>query len=288
VADVGTDPEPRAPESDHEAAGRPAEFAAIERRIALKERRSFIRTLAAAGVVVAAAAVFLWITVARVEEAREEQRVLQEQSDKLKQENAALATQVETSSAALRDLETQIAAMQQEAEQFKQQAQDLQARLADTQRQLEETSAKLAAAAPFQDHVVDMNWELAKELASQCDGLGDLLARIGSYAQDERIHWGLQNTVEGGFTSPGFAAYVLREMGQALPENDPLGKLRRVTSAPRNGDLVTYDGGFTMFFFRHPDGRELVAGMTVVGIVTLEVDFGPKRLAVLRTGICRA
>ena len=42
-----------------------------------------------------------------------------------------------------------------------------------------------------------------------------------------------------------------------------------------------------MFYFRDRAGTEFVVGMTPIGILALLYEFGPRRLAVLRTGFSR-
>jgi hypothetical protein len=103
-----------------------------------------------------------------------------------------------------------------------------------------------------------------------------------------RAEWGLANTPRGGFTSPGFAGYVLRGLAPVSGGADPeraLRRLPRTLDPPFIGDVVLYEAGFAMFFLRDANDQPYVLGMTPVGVTSLEPDFGVRRLAVLRTGI---
>jgi hypothetical protein len=84
------------------------------------------------------------------------------------------------------------------------------------------------------------------------------------------------------FDSPGFAAYLLNQFG--LVQGDPntihyslLNILSAVsTPKPAIGDIVFYQGGYTMFYFQDPStGDEFVIGMTTFGIISLKYDFAP-------------
>jgi hypothetical protein len=84
------------------------------------------------------------------------------------------------------------------------------------------------------------------------------------------------------FDSPGFAAYLLNQFG--LVKGDPskihysLLNILPVVSTPKPaiGDVVFFQGGYTMFYFQDPStGDEFVIGMTTFGIIALKYDFAP-------------
>jgi hypothetical protein len=104
--------------------------------------------------------------------------------------------------------------------------------------------------------------------------------------------WGMQGGSKtwqpGGigpdqFDSPGFAVYILNKYKAV--EGDPekihyslISMLPSVTS-PSDGDIVIYEGGFTMFYFMDGHtGVPFVIGMTPLGIVALKYDFAKVRL----------
>jgi hypothetical protein len=65
----------------------------------------------------------------------------------------------------------------------------------------------------------------------------------------------------------------------------PASELPSDSSDPRPGDLVVYQSGYTMFFFRDPADVEFVVGMTPFGVTALLYDFGLPVQRVIRTGI---
>jgi hypothetical protein len=80
-----------------------------------------------------------------------------------------------------------------------------------------------------------------------------------------------------GFNSPSFTIYVLQKHG--LISNDYHGGSKPWSilddiSYPYPGDLVYYEGGYTMFYFTLR-GHSFVIGMTPLGIISLKPDFAP-------------
>jgi hypothetical protein len=82
-------------------------------------------------------------------------------------------------------------------------------------------------------------------------------------------------SIEDGFNSPNFAAYILKENGlsspQYVPSKLPWEQLETIRR-PGQGDIVYYKSGYTMFNFFTEDQR-CVIGMTPAGILSLEPDF---------------
>jgi hypothetical protein len=69
-------------------------------------------------------------------------------------------------------------------------------------------------------------------------------------------------------------------MGVAAPHPVTSSALRArfpPASQPREGDLIFYDGGYVMFYFRASSGPFCI-GMTPAGILSLRIDFGPRLL----------
>src|SRR5207249_3726770 len=84
-----------------------------------------------------------------------------------------------------------------------------------------------------------------------------------------------------GFDSPGFAAFVLQETNH-LPfsAQGAAGQMRRMlgdrltpVQQPEAGDLVFYRTGYVMFYFKDPQNRPFVVGMTPFGITALNPQF---------------
>ena len=115
-----------------------------------------------------------------------------------------------------------------------------------------------------------------------------MLEKILQFKQ-RKLPFNLANQVDQGFTSPGFAAYILGQMGvapQGATLQSAIAGLPR-TDRPELGDLVLYRGGFAMFYLEDHMQHPFVIGMTPAGIAALQPDFGVPKEEIRRTGILR-
>jgi cell division protein FtsB len=98
------------------------------------------------------------------------------------------------------------------------------------------------------------------------------------------IRWyPLGQSLEEGFDSAGFAAFILRELRVPVAKIQLGENLFGVVSGiwtrlppvhqPRPGDLVFYPDGYVFFYFEDQFRRPFVMGMTPFGIVPLVPDF---------------
>jgi hypothetical protein len=232
-------------------------FAEFEARLASRERRALARTIVLTLIPVIAAVVFLWITV---DEVRESER-------KLDQVNKELATAERERDRAVKERDL-----------ARRQTNTLRGALGEVQQQLRKSS-------DFATHIYPFDWSDVKLLASQSPDLARLLVTIRAR---RGIPFDLANRPDKGFSSPGFAAFVLQELGRLPRDVDGSEALSRLPSSrrpPVPGDIVRYETGYAMFYFRDRNGRPFVVGMTPVGIAALRPNFGPKRTEVLRTGL---
>ena len=133
----------------------------------------------------------------------------------------------------------------------------------------------------FDKNRFQLDWGLSKTLASNAATaqiVDDIFAM-----RFRNVRWKLGGTnPETGFDSPSFAAYLLVEKHKILDidfaDRYRLSELLPKTDNPRPGDLVFYEAGYTMFYFKDRSGHPFCIGMTPLGIVALEIDFGPKLL----------
>lgn len=200
----------------------------------------------------------------------------------------ALRADIADESAALAKVTAQLTTAQQQLTASKQQLtasqQQLgasQQALADARKSLAEAQKSVAEASNFVKRLHPLDWRNEKLLMSRNPRAARLIEVLGQ-EQASNTHFGMQETQSGGFTSPGFANYVLsRATGHAV-RYDSL-PLRE--GAPHPGDVVRYDAGYTMFYFVDvpPYATPFVVGMTPIGIASLEVNFGPKIIEVRQT-----
>jgi hypothetical protein len=84
---------------------------------------------------------------------------------------------------------------------------------------------------------------------------------------------------EVGFDSPSFAVHMINKYASTKIPSDDRYKIREIlppTSNPKVGDIVYYENGYAMFYFKYRN-QPFVVGMTPIGLASLNFDFGPKR-----------
>ena len=259
----------------------------LERLVALRERRALIRTWLLSALPIVAAAGFLWFMTDRISAAQGELAQVQRAYAQVEHE-LPLAQQK------LAEAEAQRASAQRAAAELQARLEQAATRLAEADRKLEDTAArlseaeqKLAQSATFVENMYDLRWEEAKEFAALFARAAEILF-IADEMRRRNVGWSMANREGAGYNSPGFAGVVLQRLGRLprdLPPATVLADLPRESGPPRVGDIVVYDGGYSMFYFRDRQGVEFVVGMTPIGIAALKYEFGPRRLGVLRTGL---
>ncbi len=182
-----------------------------------------------------------------------------------------LRRDITVQSAALVEAKTKLQAAQQELAQTT-------AKLQASQEALAKAQQAVAEASNYVKHVHPLDWRNEKLLMAYNP---PYIIEILGQAQAANLHFGLANTPQGGFTSPGFAEYVLARAGAHIAYD----QLPVRSGSPRPGDLVRYDAGYTMFYFQDapPKSEPFVVGMTPIGIASLEVNFGPRIIEVRKT-----
>jgi hypothetical protein len=168
------------------------------------------------------------------------------------------ATQAQTTLTDLRKQYDSVAAAKEAAERD----------LAASRQQVSELEQQLHQIYDFKPYVVPIN-EVDEKVAY--GEIGEQGFRIIQQAlQDEhrKLPFNGANTRDLGFNSPGYANYLLR-----LTAHPPLEQLHPRIGEPKNGDIITYQGGYTMFYFR-VQGKTFVIGMTPEGILSLNPQFG--------------
>ena len=132
----------------------------------------------------------------------------------------------------------------------------------------------------YKDKRHSFNFSIDKELFSVYPKQTRLLSEMRELIDDEKVKWHLGgNSLEKGFDSPSFATYMINKFAKTNIENNERYKLKEVlpnlNSSPEVGDLVFYEHGYAMFYFKYR-GKPFVVGMTPIGLASLTLDFGPK------------
>lgn len=180
------------------------------------------------------------------------------------------------------ELETRCARLERSAEEMRErhraEAERFEGERSEFKGVLAELEERLRGSTNFVRHVFQLEWGGTKWLASTYPRQSEVLLFI-SQKRDEGVGWKLGGrSPDEGFDSPSFAEYVLTEsalLDVPLSERYPLQRLDPRTGEPEVGDLIFYEMGYTMFYFEDEGRHKFCVGMTPVGIVALEVEFGP-------------
>jgi len=159
---------------------------------------------------------------------------------------------------------------------------DLENTIGGLERNIHELEVRIEETMVFDRNRYQMNWANAKSLLSVSDSRQERLILDIIGMKMEGVGWKLNGySPEDGFDSPSFAAWLLNknELLRIEPsQRYRLPEMLPETDNPRIGDLVFYDSGYAMFYFRDRNGHPFCIGMTPLGIAALEINFGPKLL----------
>jgi hypothetical protein len=258
----------------------PESFDDLSARIAQSQRKALLRTFVLAFATVAVAALFLVFVLGKLNDAY---RQLAQVNDRIETATAAGAKAQRALDQARHDLEQaqrELATAQGSLKSETERATALQSQVVALETQLTALKKQLMEALDLGKHVYKLEWGELKEMASLGGAAASVLEVINSLKS--QVHWGMSNTPAGGYNSPGFAKLVLQRLHK-LPDDGNLDSLPHGPEPPVAGDIVVYQGGYHLFYFRDHTGKEFVVGMTPFGVLSLNYDF-EKRLGVLHTG----
>jgi hypothetical protein len=264
----------------------------IEIQFVRSERRSRIITVAIAAAVVAGAALFLLFSynalqnlsgqlkTVRLDLTASEQRLtnVNEERNSAQQQLSKLQADAQAQAGELAKVNAQLSAQRQQADSVKQQLDQANAKLVQLTNQI-------AAATDLIRYLHPIDFADVKSFTGVFS-LDDLLLTIVKL-QAQNLKFDLANRPEVGFTSPGFAGYVLQFIGKAPKGMAPEAVLRTLprTDHPVLGDVILYETGFALFYFKDRRNAPFVIGMTPLGIAPLNFNFHVKQIGALRTNV---
>jgi hypothetical protein len=159
---------------------------------------------------------------------------------------------------------------------------DLENTIGSLKRNVNELETRIKETTVFDRNRYQMNWDNAKMLLSSANPKQERLIIDIIEMKYSGVGWKLNGySPEAGFDSPSFAAWLLNKNGLVRIEPSQRYRLPEIlpeTDNPRTGDLVFYDSGYAMFYFRDRNGHPFCIGMTPLGIAALEINFGPRLL----------
>jgi hypothetical protein len=162
----------------------------------------------------------------------------------------------------------------------------LESNIRDLERNVNELETRIRETTVFDRNRYQLNWGNSKLLLSSANLKQEKIILDIFDMKYSGVGWKLNGySPEVGFDSPSFAAYLLNK--HSLVQIDAsqryrLPDLLPETDNPQSGDLIFYDSGYAMFYFRDRYGHPFCIGMTPLGIAALEINFGPKLLKYCR------
>lgn len=133
----------------------------------------------------------------------------------------------------------------------------------------------------YKDKRFEFNFGIDKYMHSRYPKQIRLLDEMRNLIESGNAKWYLGGTtLEKGFDSPSFAAYMLNRFTKSQVEISDRYILPTVLTkiqSPSVGDIVFYEHGYAMFYFEYKN-EPFVIGMTPLGLSSLQYDFGVKRL----------
>lgn len=146
---------------------------------------------------------------------------------------------------------------------------------------LAEMKKVMELAITYKDKRFEFDFSRDKELFSIYPKQSLLISEMRLLIDNNKVKWHLGgNSPEKGFDSPSFAAYMINKFSKTeVPSGDRY-KLKEIlppTTQPKVGDIVFYEHGYAMFYFKYRN-QPFVVGMTPIGLTSLNLDFGPKQI----------
>jgi hypothetical protein len=133
----------------------------------------------------------------------------------------------------------------------------------------------------YKDKRFSFDFRRDKELFSRYPKQTMMISEIRRMIDSNEIKWHLGgNSPEHGFDSPSFATYIINKYSKTEVAAGDRYKLKQIlpsTTNPKVGDVVFYEQGYTMIYFKYHN-QPFVVGMTPIGLASLTLEFGPKIL----------
>ncbi|MBI3152998.1 MAG: hypothetical protein HYZ21_12745 [Chloroflexi bacterium] len=247
----------------------------LSKKIEERERLSRHRAWLLTGIPIIFAALFLAYTIWQIAQAQTKLDSTTNQLAAVEQDYIALQAEVPQAQVAL-------AAAQTEVSKANSSLATATAQLATATAQIGEAMSELNRVQAFAEFGCRIDEAVLKEYSSNFT----LQAEVLLYLQEIQyrdIPWNPGGFSEGeGFDSPNFALFVLQRFNLAsldiLPGTRPW-EFLPAASAPENGDIIYYESGYAMFYYKLPveyggtETQECVIGMTPLRIRSLEIDF---------------
>lgn len=195
--------------------------------------------------------------------------------DKTSNELSTTTLALQDTKSQLEQANTDLSTVQNKLDTTSKELENTQTELNRIKIELEEANQALKDANVFLANSYSIDPYDEKNSLSNFPYQADVLYYI-QQLQLSNVGWNLNGFSESeGFNSPNFAVYVLQHFGYVSgnynADSRPWQILEPVTE-PSIGDIVYYEGGYSMFYFEI-NGEQFVIGMTPLGIIAQRINF---------------
>jgi len=163
---------------------------------------------------------------------------------------------------------------------------NLEINIQDLERNVNELETRIRETTVFDRNRFQLNWGNSKLLITDVNFRARYIIEDIFDMKRSGVGWKLGGySPEVGFDSPSFSAYLLNKHNLLkidASQRYRLPDLLPETDNPQSGDLIFYESGYVMFYFRERNEHPFCIGMTPLGIVSLEINFGPKLIKYCR------
>jgi hypothetical protein len=258
----------------------------IEERERLSRRRAWLLT----GIPIVFALLFLVYTIWQIAQAEAKLATTANQLAAVEMDYSDLQTQVPQAQTALANARAEVSQANSSLATSTSQLATAAVQLATATAQIGDAMSELNRVQAFAELGCRIDETVLKEYTSNFTVQAEALLYLQEI-QYRDVPWNPGGfSEEEGFDSPNFALFVLQKFNLAsldYPPGTRPWEFLPTTSVPENGDLIYYESGYTMFYYKLPieygssEMQECVIGMTPLRIRSLKMDFA-KQLGILK------
>jgi len=245
-----------------------------------------------------------WQVLQASQELNQKNQVLASRNQEIAQATSTLAGTRKDLATAQSNLNQQNIMLNTTGQRLTETVKDLKIAQADLDKQTKLLATQTVALGGFQKQVVNLQTQVADlKIANALEEykfpyewdvtLKEMYRLYGTAAYDvimlvddnlrQHIPWNPNGmSPKEGFNSPSFAAYILTKAGLLPADSGPIinqfqlmQAMQKRNGDPQPGDVVFYQGGFSLFYYLDERGNPFMIGMTPRGIMALNYKFAP-------------
>jgi hypothetical protein len=254
----------------------PEQMEILSRNIEEFERKARRRALLSTAVPLFFGILLLGYTIWQIQISAKELADVQNKLSLTSQELTTADATLSDTQAQLNQANENLATLHEQLQNTTSELEQTKEELNKVKKELDETTQTLNSANVFLTNLFTVDIYIEKnELGSRYPAQAEVLFYIQDL-QYRGVGWNYYGFSEtDGFNSPNFVIYVLQYFGYISGEhggNARPWQILKPVDRPAIGDIIYYEGGYSMFYFEQ-SGEPYVIGMTPLGIIAQRPDF---------------